>query len=276
MKKILLPIIGAALMMAACDKIPEGEYTVFSGINATWSDGDGVEAIQRAYVEKYTGPTCTNCPLADETLDAAHETFGERLVVVSINHYEGQGKPFAGEPDMRTDGGTAWCKYFGINSLPSAYLNRNTSKQYTSSMGNIVTDIATAIAQQPVLGIGVSAKETNVGEISIGVDIQMAQAYTKPMTLTLALIEDSLAYKQSTPNGTDAEYVHNHMLRDVLTDFWGVDVQGVGAAGEKRHASFGTYSVKDENIKLENCHIVAFVSDKASKQVLNVAQCGIE
>ena len=267
-------MIGAALMMAACDKIPSDEYTVFSGIGANWSDGDGVEAVQRAYVEKYTGPTCTNCPLADATLDAAHESMGDRLVVVSINHFEGQGKPFSGEPDMRTDGGTAWCKYFGISSLPTAYLNRNTSKQYTSSMGNIVTDIEQAIGQQPLMGLSVTATQDTDG-VHVGVDMQMVQAYDKPMNLTLVLIEDSLKYKQSTPNGTDANYVHNHMLRDVLTDYWGVEVQASGTIGEKRHATFNTYHPKNSDVKLENCHIVAFVSDRASRRVLNVAQCTI-
>ena len=275
MKKILLPMIGAALMMAACDKIPADEYTLFSGIGASWGDGSGVEAVQRAYVEKYTGPTCTNCPLADATLDAAHESLGDKLVVVSINHFEGQGKPFSGEPDMRTDGGTAWCKYFGISSLPTAYLNRNTSKQYTSSMGNIVTDIEQSIGRQPVLGLAVTATADDEG-VHVGVDMQMVQAYDNPMTLTLVLIEDSLKYKQSTPTGTDAEYAHNHMLRDVLTDYWGTDVQCTGAAGEKRHATFNTYKLKNSDVKLENSHIVAFVSDRSSRQVLNVAQCTID
>lgn len=272
-----LLLLATALLFAACDQIPADEYTVFSGISATWSDGDGAAAVQRAYVEKYTGPQCINCPLADVTIDAAHHALGDRLVAVSINHFEGQGKPFPGEVDLRTDGGTAWSKYFGVNALPTAFVNRNTAKQYSGAMNDISGALQSAADAQPVVGIEVSATADPDGNIAIGVDLQMVQSYSNPMTLTLALVEDSLRYKQLTPTeGIVADYAHNHMLRDVLTDIWGVSVEAAGTAGEKRHAAFATYRIKDESIVPANCHIVAFVSDRASRRVLNAAQCNIE
>lgn len=277
MKKNFLMLALGAMLLVACDQIPEDEYTVFSGISATWSDGSGVAAVQRAYVEKYTGPQCINCPMADQTIDAIHHTMGDKLVAVSINHFEGQGKPFPGEIDLRTDGGTAWSKYFGINALPAAYVNRNTAKQYTGAMNDIAGALQDAAAATPVVALDVNATLDAEGGIAIGVDIEMVQAYSNPMTLTLALIEDSLRYKQLTPNdGIVDDYAHNHMLRDVLTDIWGIKVEAAGTQGEKRHAAFATYRIKDESIDLQNCHIVAFVSDKANRRVLNAAQCPIE
>ena len=280
MKKSIFTIMAAGLLLfAACDKIPEGEYTIFSGINATWStpsDEVSISHDQRALVEKYTGPKCVNCPLADETLDAAHHQIGDQLVVVSINHPTGQGIPFNGDPDMRTPGGTAWDEYFGINAIPAAYLNRRTSTQYSSAMTNITAAVQSAIAEQPVVAIAATAVQQTEGQLSIKVRMEMLQAYSKPMTLTVALIEDSLVYRQTTPTGVVNAYKHNHMLRDVLTDYWGTEVQADGTQGEVREAQFATYTLKNPDIKLENCHVVAFVSDRASRQVLNVVQCGIE
>ncbi|MBR1784986.1 MAG: Omp28-related outer membrane protein [Bacteroidales bacterium] len=276
MKKNAMVLAAAAMLFAACDKIAEGEYTTFAGISATWSEGPALQATQRAYVEKYTGPSCINCPLADVTIENAHESLGESLVAVSINHWEGMGMPFAGQPDMRTDDGTAWDKYFGVSSLPSAYINRNTEKRYRSSMEDILAGLQSAVGEQPSVALEVSAEQGAGGGIAVVADIQFEKAVAGQLTLTLALIEDSLRYKQLTPdNGVVDDYVHNHMLRDVMTDLWGADVDAEGRAGERRRAVFSEYNVKNADIKLENCHVVAFVSERGSKRVLNSAQCTI-
>ena len=280
MKKTLAILAAATMLFVACDKIEpteDGTYTLFAGISATWSDGDAVTPVQRALVEKFTGPRCVNCPMADVTLDAASTLLGEQLVVVTINHPTGQGLPFPGNPDMRTDDGNTWDAYYGINELPAAYINRDKSKQYTGSMDNITGDLQSVIGQSPLLGLVVTADSTADGSgIDITVNMQFEQTVDGKMTLTLALIEDSLEYRQL--NGSEAidDYAHNHMLRDVMTDVWGSEVDATGIAGERRKATFSTYRIKDNSIRLENCHVVAFVSDKNSKRVLNSASCHIE
>lgn len=279
MKKSILTLCAAALLLGACDKIEpaeDGTYTLFAGISATWSDGPAVGTDQRVLVEKFTGPRCPNCPDADITLDAAHEQLGDKLVVISINHPVGQGTPYPGDLDLRTDDGTTWDHYYGINAIPSAYVNRDKSNSYSGAMSNITADLQSALGESPVLGVEVKATEASEGALDITVGLQFVQSYSSPLTLTLALIEDSLAYRQSHGSEVIEGYMHNHMLRDVMTDVWGAEVDATGAAGEKRQATFGTYRVKDASIRLENCHVVAFVSDRATKRVLNTAICRIE
>ena len=280
MKKTAIILCAATLLLASCDKITpadDGTYTVFAGISATWSDCTTVTPVQRALVEKFTGPKCPNCPEADITLDAAHTLLGEQLVVISINHPVGQGLPFPGDPDLRCDDGTAWDNYYGINAIPSAFINRDRSKQYTGPMSAITADLQSTLSESPVLGIDVSADSTADGTgIDVIVNLQFEQQVDAPLTLTLALIEDSLAYRQSHGENVVEGYMHNHMLRDVLTDVWGAEVVATGKAGEKRQAVFNTYRVKDNSIKLKNCHIVAFIADRATKRVLNSASCRIE
>ncbi len=279
MKKSILTLCAAALLLGACDKIEpaeDGTYTLFAGISATWSDGPAVGTDQHVLVEKFTGPRCPNCPDADITLDAAHEQLGDKLVVISINHPVGQGTPYPGDLDLRTDDGTTWDHYYGINAIPSAYVNRDKSRTYSGAMSNITADLQSALGESPVLGVEVKATEAAEGAIDITVGLQFVQSYSSPLTLTLALIEDSLAYRQSHGSEVIEGYMHNHMLRDVMTDVWGAEVDATGAAGEKRQATFSTYRVKDASIRLENCHVVAFVSDRATKRVLNTAICRIE
>lgn len=274
MKKIFLGIIGLMSLMGlttACDKIEEGEYTVYDGAVVSWTAGSPIaNPVQRAYVEKYTGPRCSNCPTADATLAAIHN---ENVVVVSINHPTGQGMPFPGEPDMRTDGGTAWDQYFGINAIPAAYINRDRTTQYLGEMGNIVSALNTALGQEPTVALEVSA--VHGAKVDITVDLQFMKAYSNPVTLTAAIVEDSLVYKQLLPdNSVDETYAHNHMLRKVITGFWGRDIEANGSEGE---ALRGTLSFAPaEDINLANSHIVVFVSDKNSRRVLNCASCKIE
>lgn len=274
MKKIFLGIIGLMALMGlttACDKIEEGEYTVYDGAVVSWTAGSPIaNPVQRAYVEKYTGPRCSNCPTADATLAAIHN---ENVVVVSINHPTGQGMPFPGEPDMRTDGGTAWDQYFGINAIPAAYINRDRTTQYLGEMGNIVSALNTALGQEPTVALEVSA--VHGAKVDITVDLQFLRSYSNPVTLTAAIVEDSLVYKQLLPdNSVDETYAHNHMLRKVITGFWGRDIEANGTEGEALH---GTLSFAPaEDINLANSHIVVFVSDKNSRRVLNCASCKIE
>ena len=271
MKKTILILSAVAVLFIGCDKISPDNYTQGSSSGSSnWSNVN----VHRAFVEKYTGPKCKNCPTADVTLDAAHHQFGDQLVIISINHPTGQGVPWADNPDLRTDDGTAWAQYFGISELPSAYLNRGTHL-YTGSMSEIVNDIEKAIAQTAQAGISMTATADG-NEISISVDVELYTQISDGLTLTLALTEDSLIYKQSMPGETepDEHYVHNHMLRDVITNTWGDDIPMEGLAGEHKIGRF-TYTVTNDDIKLENCHIVALLSRKSDRSVVNCIETPI-
>lgn len=274
MKKLLMGLLGlmGLVCVAGCDKIEESEYTVYDGAVVSWSPAaEAVTPVQRVYVEKYTGPRCSNCPLADATLSGIHN---DKVVMVSINHPTGQGMPYPNQPDMRTDGGTVWDQWFGINAIPAAYLNRDRSTQYQGDMSNIVAAINQALTASPAIGIDVTSTSDADG-IHATVNLQFVKSCPSPVTLTVALVEDSLCYRQLLPdNSIDDNYVHNHMLRKVATGYWGADVQASGNEGETLQGRLSF--VADSDINLDNCHVVAFVSDKASRQVLNCASCPIQ
>ena len=273
MKNTIILSLAGLLLFAACDKIEADQYTV-AGSGGTsgggqWSNG----GTQYVLVEKYTGPRCVNCPNADVTLDQLHAQFGDRLVVISINHPTGQGEPFPGQPDMRTDAGTAWDQYFGIGAIPAAYLNRNKAKQYSGSMDNLGNDIDALVNQDPLLDLTLtSSADTASRTIDITVSYYLYNHIDNGITLTLALTEDSLSYRQLTPNnGIVSDYIHNHMLRAVITDTWGEDIPTSGVAGETKVKHF-SYTVTNPDIKLENCHVVGFISNKDDRTVINSHQ----
>ena len=258
--------LAAALLLIfqACDTIDSEEYTVYDGAPVSWSPAPAApEAVQRAYIEKYTGPKCNNCPKADRTLDAAHEQIGDRMVVVAINHPTGQGIPYPNQPDLRTDGGNAWDRHFGITYLPSIHLNR--TELYTGDISGIASNISQSLQGTPQAAIGVQAA-LNGSAVDITVDIQHTLSST--LTLTAVIIEDSLAYRQLDGAERVDDYVHNHMLRKVITSYWGADLP----AGQNLLRGTLSFTPADD-IVLENSHIVVFLSDKASRRVINCASC---
>ena len=280
MKKILIGLMGlmGLIGMTACDKIEpgaNGEYTIYAGSTATWTDGImPATLVQRALVEKYTGPKCVNCPTADVILNQAHSHLGDQMVTVSINPRNGDGAPFDGQPDMSTDDGEQWVLHFCGNStpaLPVAFLNRDTKYEGTGTIAGIEAAIADAVAAEPTVAIDVNAATATDGKVAIDVTVGFLQDMPDALTLTLVLIEDSLVYMQA--GSSDPNYAHNHMLRDVITDVWGLDIDATGTAGEARKAPF-RYTLPDGVFKA-NSHIVAFVSDKATRKVINCAQCSI-
>lgn len=277
MKKNLLSLLALALLAAGCDKIDPDEYIVYDGAVITWRQGSAIaNPQQRAYVEKFTGPQCHNCPDADVTLDEAHSLYGDKLVLVSINHYKGMGTPFPGEPDMRTDGGTVWDHFYGVNGIPAAFINREKDHTYGSAMPAIKTDIGTVVAQTPSVAMEVDATADATGSnVTVHVNLDFLTTIEDALTVTVALVEDSLRYKQLMPDGSVVnDYAHNHMLRKVITGFWGRDVEADAVAGTQTSGTL-TFALPADCQKA-NCHIVAFLSRKASRRVINSASCTLQ
>lgn len=291
MEKILIGLMGLMVLMGmmACDKIEpgeNGEYTIFAGATATWMDGNPIaNPVHRALVEKYTGPKCVNCPTADQKLNEAHERIGDQMVILAITPGGGDGLPYTGQPNVSTEDGDQWAIAYGgsVNmTLPFVIVDRVNTETHTFSGGNTVSGVEglvnDIIAQEPLVAVEVSANSAADGKINIDVAVNYLQACDSTLTLTLALMEDSLVYYQAgTPSNGGSlqlEYRHNHMLRDVITDVWGNDIQAEGRAGEARKARF-SYTLPDGVVK-EYCHIVAFVSNKETRRVVNCAECKID
>ncbi len=287
MKKALFNILAlaslTALFFLSCDKIDEEQYIVFAGATGEWYYGNGVDDhSQRAFLEKYTGVRCVACPTADQVIASAQSQYGGKLIAVAIHDScLAFTRPFEDNPDFRTPDGDAWSKFFGIfdGSYPKALINRPKKNDgnwdIITPTGGFNNTIDSIINSETKVAIATSAVNQD-DAIDITVDLEFLQTVSGDLTLTLLIMEDGIVAKQRQPDGSDMDdYVHNHVLRDVITDIWGDAIDCTGTAGEKRYARF-SYTQKKEEWNLDNCHIVAFVSDKASKYILNVAECEIE
>ena len=279
----LIIVSCIAMLFAGCDKIEQSDYLVYAGASGEWNAGSGVaDKSQRALIEKYTGVRCVNCPTADEAINAALGQYGDKLIAVAIHDSSfAFTRPIGHSADLRCADGDVWSTDFGVYSAgqyPAGLVNRTligSSWDLFTPTGGINQRVDAVVGQQATAAIAVAAEQAQ-GAVNITVNLEFLQAVGDELSLTLFLMEDGINATQRMPDGTDNEaYIHNHVLRDVITDVWGADVDCTGASGEKRVALF-TYSEMQEGWDLSKSHIVAMLSKKASREIINVAECEIE
>lgn len=271
MKKVFLMLAIGAMMMVACDKVDE--YTSPAGAIGEWTEGSGVtNQDQRALVEKYTGAKCVNCPNGDKIIANAHETYGDKMIAIAIDGPGPMGIPYNNEINTHTAEGDAWAEYFGINALPMALINRSkeSGTWQLINVDAIPNTVDAIVNQQASIAVAienhVSSEKSNTT-----VNLEFLQAIEEPLTLTLLVVEDSIKAKQLTPEGLDKNYMHNHVLRDVVTDLWGMDVDATGAQGERRKVTL-SFDI-NPTWKIKDCQIIAFVSTKDGREIINSASC---
>lgn len=287
LSSLLLFVFAFVLVFISCDKIEESNYVVYSGASGEWFDGDGVaDHTQRAIIEKYTGVRCMNCPTAEDAINNAVAQYNGKLLAVAIHDSSTAfTRPYNGSPDLRTATGNAWSNYFGVFAAaqyPMAIVNRtqvsgswdlfNPISGINSHVDPIVNSPAT-IAIQVEAGTQASSPAT----INTTVNIEFLEAVGDALNLTLFIIEDGINATQLMPDGSrNEDYIHNHVFRQVITDLWGAQVDCTGAKGEKRMAQFTAEADLNLITDLTKCHIIAMISNRETRQILNVAECEIK
>ena len=280
----ILSLLAASLLLfSACDKIAEDEFVVFAGASGTWYDSEAtIPTVRRAFVEKYTGVRCVNCPNADVVLHDLGEKYGDQLIIAAVHVPNNFGKPLHGEQDLRTEKGSTWFNTFFSPSqnLPCALLNRaktdETSLDIIDPQARFDDKIDASLAQAPTISIALAC-EKDGNSYNAKVDIQFEQTFTAPLTLTLLVVEDKILTTQESKTADGIieieNYEQNHVLRDVVTDAWGIDVVADGQQGTKRMIVLPLSLT--ENQVPANCHVIAFVSNKATREILNTVQCNL-
>lgn len=214
-----------------------------------------------ALLEEFTGIHCGYCPEGHAISAALEATLKDRYVAVNV-HAGGYAVPGAGEPDFRTDDGTAIDAQMAVTGYPAGTVNRTELDGALSygrgSWEGVVYDILTM--PSPV-NVGV---ESSFNETTRELTVHAVAYYTEPSNagndyLSVVLKEDHIiGYQADYTNGTHQNYDHIAVLRDVITDTWGEDIGSPGT-GELVERTY-TYTVPEEWV-IGNCKVVAAVGE---------------
>ena len=236
-------------------------------------------------IEEFTGRNCGYCPDGHRIANQIMANNPGRVWAVNI--HAGSYSPVT-YPNMNTTDGTAITSGFGIGGFPAGHVNRSTTVDLGRNQWESHTN--TQLAQQAevnVAGFVTLNHATRTAEITVEV-YYTANSSQSTNYLTIMMLQDSILGSQSgnyyNPSQMlNGQYVHQHVLRDVVTSTWGDEISPT-TAGTLITKNY-TYQIPESigapngvNVDLNNILFLAFVSEKydgtPTRPILNV--CEIE
>lgn len=254
-------------------------------------------------LEDYTGHTCTNCPKAAETAKNIRRTSNERVIVMALHVGSFADATSSGKfaADFRTEAGTVYDGPTNFNlskgGLPKGMVNRKNylpggSKKHALLESAWSTAVAEEININPNAVVSLKIEnDYDESRRELSCVVKSTFFYdtlsSGPYRLVVCLVQDNIVAPQSMPDGsTNLTYVHNHALRDNLNGIWGVELAKKGSITSGKELtktysytlpdaypkSLGTAAINQTPCKVEDCHIIAYIFNDKTKEVIQVAE----
>ena len=233
-----------------------------------------------AILEEFTGIHCGYCPDGHLIAKNLYNSNPDRVVLINI-HTGGFATPSAGEPDYQTSWGAAIAGQTGLTGYPAGSVNRHVfatamTAGGTASGRSTWTTMADEIMQEvsPVNVGASSSYNATTNELTIDVEAYYtANSAAATNYINVALIQDSLLGPQSggtnynPTNYVGSDYVHSHMLRDLITGQWGdvISTTTQGTLFQNQYVYAVPSDVNGEAVDISNCHVVVFVSESTQE-----------
>ncbi len=233
-------------------------------------------------LEEFTGVGCSGCPAGSAEIENLLSIYPDNLIAVSIHagHFASESQWNANQRyDLRSpDGERLAEEYFGgvPPAFPSATINRELSE--TNRLYVLSERWSSSIAKELAEGSSVDLKisrfyDKESRKLEIDLTVLALSALPADVRVSVIITESGIVDYQVDNNapgdGWIPEYVHKHVLRDMITPFDGKVISSSGIAlTESLTKSFST--VLPDNFVAENCEVIAFVHKNTSetKEVL--------
>jgi hypothetical protein len=271
---IIIIIVGIAGVIS-CDKITKPYKAEQQIVNCDTPAFPALNnVIQKYLLEDYTGHECTYCPRAQRIAARMKTQMGDTLILMAI-HTGTQARPKEDDGDCsysvdyRTAVGDGYAKKFKISSLPSGMINRilfDTKQSFGDAYWE--TNMASIPRIAPTIGIQIIPEENN-GGICVFVKTTLLSDISVPIRLNVLLIESGMVSPQKDGRVDSCQYVHNHVLRTAIAPVDGDNLD----ISLKDDFQIKGYSIRlNEAWKKENCHIIAFIHNANTEEILQVEE----
>lgn len=234
-----------------------------------------------AVLEEYTGVRCTYCPDGHKRAQALADANPGKVVLINV-HTGSYATPAAGWPDFTTTFGNDLASMSNLAGYPAGSMNRFTFdgaanaapyyKQRSTSMalsrGGFNAAGIDRMAQPTNVNMGMkSVYDANTRELKVTVELYYTGNETLPNYLNVVVLESGVVGKQIDAGVIKNQYVHNHMLRDMITGQWG-EMVPTTTKGTRYKKTF-TYTVSEDYVA-ENLDIAAYVTQEVSGKKLPI------
>lgn len=271
-------IIASALLLlgfgawvwTACDKIPEDETRIASDL-PEWQG-------KTVVLEDFTGVGCTNCPDAAEIAHGLQTLMGDKLIVVELHGQtetvtESLVAPQAeGDADLRNLAAAAYSAYWKVAGLPCGLINRKQAQGEVLSRARWRGTAIGVYGEVPVATIEATATLSG-STITVEAKGSFPQAYQEDgeIRVLTMILEDGFSVTQVVHGEKQPGYIHNHVLRHVIDDAWGVKVLDAKPAANSMYNYTGTVSV-ESNWNKANLSVAVLLCNNETKEILNAAK----
>lgn len=235
-------------------------------------------------LEVFGGIYCNYSPAGDVISKSLKENHPAEVVVINI-HTGYFANPYEGDPDFRTEWGADLDLLAGTGQIyPSGMVNRQVFPGYelanpgATAMGREYWNNAAAeILDQPSpLNLAIEADfNPATNEISVYVEIfYTSDSEAEVNFLNIVLLQNHIIGLQLFENGyPDYNYTHDYVLRDMLNEQWGSQIDTTTAGHfEARTYTFTLPSnFKDILVQPGELEIAAFVTESQQQVITAVS-----
>lgn len=232
------------VILTACEVISESDQKIPIEME---------ETNRTTLIVEFSGLKCNNCPLAAEEAHNLLAMYGEKLVVVEMHPASNSLTNGGNKWDYTCPSADEYYKHWQIPFLPYGVINMSQQTEYQEwgsayqQASKMVSPI-TLIQQVQIDSTNTLQIEASINNLSYQhLDVQYIAWLT----------EDSIVGGQLMPDGKTQkkDYVHNHILRDAITDIWGMPIE---VSAETSTTIPLTYPLPKKVIA-KNCNIVGIV-----------------
>lgn len=275
MKHIVLLIPIAAWALSACDTIDSNER---------WGEKAPVVIKKNVLIEDFTGQLCINCPTAAEEIHKLQQGTAGALIAVGIHSggsklcYSVEKLPFG----LATDIGEMYNTDWGVKSLPSGMIDRHGGLLEFTKWASVAAKrlgLDPAVEMELSTSYDGNASDTQWGKAEIKVEMSENQAGAlKNAYINLWITESNITARQTMPDGTtNAAYVHQHVLRDVITPAYGQLVETTDDGTAVYTATYDIPKIYGRSSKTDvlNMAVVAFVTKGEKGEVMQAEEARI-
>lgn len=284
--RYIIPVVLFFILgVASCDKL-DGPFV---------EEVDLCSGNKKVLLEDYTGHGCVNCPGAAVIAHELNKNLcatEEKLVIIGVhagyfaqpNFEEGTyGDLFAA--DFNTEAGNTWDTYFGNSSMgnPNGLVDRVKNDNGYVYYPNSWAQVAAERLSQPAKALITISNDFNKDskELTTFVTTDFVAGAEGNYKIIVCVTQNNIIAPQKNnddqvgPTPVDSNYVHNHVLRGSLNGPWGENLSGSGTVevGGKYEKTY-VHTFPEDWIP-EDCHVVAFVYNEESKEVLQAEEVAV-
>jgi len=229
------------------------------------------ETERKVIIEEFTGVKCVNCPIGSEKLEELQDIYGDQVIPIGI-HAGFFSVPFDDSPeDFTTEDGEDIDVLLGpATGWPAAVVNRKLFSGESTRILGInawAGKIQEELCSEPLASVEITTDydaTTREVDITVSGGSIEGSTFNDQLGLVVMILQTNIVAPQVTPESSkDTDYVHKHVLRDVLTEVDGKIIHNGDGTTLSYQESF-TYTL-DANWMPEDCSVVAFINHNSDE-----------